>query len=272
MTKSIEQADLSPDRGPIAAVGAPTDNHLAWLVSVRDEQELAKVLRHHVDVIDFKEPAGGPLAPVAPEIWRQAVVQVAASSDDHFGSGKRLSAALGEREEMLGVADQVPSEFAFAKVGPSGCSDAGQVRRLWRDARDRLPANVELVAVAYADHDKAGCLSAEEILGLAGESGLHRFLIDTFTKDGRSTIDVMGTGRLSALSQAASRGDIWWALAGSVTADVVRKLRGSKIRPNCVGVRGDVCNSERTAELSSNRLAVWDRLISQWTACPSAEK
>ncbi|MGB7347633.1 MAG: (5-formylfuran-3-yl)methyl phosphate synthase [Pirellulaceae bacterium] len=242
----------------------------AWLVSVRDEQEFRLAAEYPVDIIDFKEPDHGPLAPVDPLIWHQAqrwVAECCTSPSQlrpqKLGQhvAKKLSAALGERGDMLRVADEVPAEFAFAKVGPSQCDTPEKLLTLWSDARARLPKRVELVAVAYADYTSAQCLPPEQIAELAKQTGVNRCLIDTFTKSSGSTVDLLGMQRLRQFSQTVANRDGWWALAGAVRLEGLNGLADNGVLPNCVGVRGDVCNKSRTSTLSIDRLDQWSEFF-----------
>ncbi|MCG8648745.1 MAG: (5-formylfuran-3-yl)methyl phosphate synthase, partial [Pirellulales bacterium] len=92
-----------PEKSLAAAGGQGTTGRSAempqLLVSVRDLEEVCTVHQQQVDVIDLKEPLHGPLAPVDPKLWRQAV-QTIRRGGDHGSSNRlrnaRLSAALGE--------------------------------------------------------------------------------------------------------------------------------------------------------------------------------
>jgi hypothetical protein len=230
-----------------------------------------------VDIVDFKEPQRGPLSPADPSLWDAASVIFAnrssarqkdpdVSTEDHseaMSLTPLLSAALGERDEMQRVADRVPAGFAFAKVGPSGCRSFRQMRELWTDTIQRIPSTVELVAVAYGDYEAARCLPPEEIFQLAADMGLRRCLLDTFTKKGQSTIDVLGMQRLQTLSLIAERLDVWWTLAGSIKLSHLTQIRDGEISPDCVGIRGDACHQDRASTLSEDRLLLWSKTMKQ---------
>ncbi len=176
------------------------------LVSVRTEQEIDAAIAGGADIVDLKEPRNGALAPTSTQLW-QSVSRYTQQVDL-----PRFSAALGESQEALSIAKSLPAEFHFAKVGPSGCDSAESLKRLWTDVRNRIDPQTELVAVAYADSQASRCLPADAIFLLASELGFARVLIDTFTKDGRSTIDHLGFERLARLSQVALENRLWWCL------------------------------------------------------------
>ncbi|WP_197455820.1 (5-formylfuran-3-yl)methyl phosphate synthase [Stieleria neptunia] len=231
-----------------------------WLVSVRDLAEAKRAVEFDVAILDFKEPRRGALAPVAVQIWRQVASWASAGKD-----GPLLSAALGESDQAVGLADQLPPEFAFAKAGPSGCNDPDQTRGMWDAVRARLPDRVELVAVAYADHRSADCLPAEQILDLAARHGFRRILLDTCEKNGRSSIDLLGSSRLLNLGRQAHQQLLWWSLAGSITRDQVagmaKLIPPPEFRPDCFAVRGDVCDGDRIGTLCPDKMRQWMQML-----------
>src|SRR5207247_1339664 len=88
------------------------------LVSVADAPEARAALLGGSDVIDAKDPRGGALGAVRPELLR--------TLRDAVGTGRPLSAALGDRgpaalvERRAGAAAQVGA--AFVKLGFRGAA------------------------------------------------------------------------------------------------------------------------------------------------------
>ena len=228
------------------------------LVSVRNRDELAAAMAGGVDIVDLKEPRRGALAPADVELWSHA-----ASLWWELRPSSLLSAALGEQADAIRVAGRLPPAFAFAKVGPSGCSSADAISDLWAVVRQRLDDRIELVAVAYADFQAAGSHPPEAIFRLAAEAGFSRCLIDTYVKDGRSTLDHLGMDGLVSLAKVARKAGLWWTLAGSIRVDCVSLLRQHAVLPDCFGVRGDVCRRGRAGTLSGERLTVWKESLLQ---------
>lgn len=224
------------------------------LVSVRSLDEAMSVSAAGVDVIDFKEPLHGPLAPVDASLWNAAA---------RILPDAVLSAALGEPDTAVTLAAQVPREFRFAKVGPSGLRTASQLQRCWQDLS--LAESVELVPVAYADHDAADCVDVNQVLDCVIATGRSRLLIDTYSKDGRSLTDLLSEADLVAFLGRARAAGIWVALAGSLRLDQVQRLVQQEIRADCWGVRGDVCVADadgnaaqrRAGELDGGRVEQW---------------
>ncbi|MGI9472448.1 MAG: (5-formylfuran-3-yl)methyl phosphate synthase [Rubripirellula sp.] len=259
-----------PQFGPFGeAVGSGESRVAELLVSVRDPQELLDASESQVAIVDLKEPKRGPLAAADTELWSFAATLW--GRDKSLSARSRLSAALGEPEEARSVAGKLPSAFEFAKVGPSGCGVESRLRKVWEDIVALLPSETELVGVAYADADAAGCLPPEEVFHLAKNAGLRRCLVDTFTKDGRSTIDHLGFQRLRDLDAHARRLGLWWALAGSIRCESVCEIQRQGWMPDCFGVRGDVCVGDRTAVVSKARIDRWvEQLQTARLTLPSA--
>ncbi|GAA5508140.1 (5-formylfuran-3-yl)methyl phosphate synthase [Novipirellula caenicola] len=238
------------------------------LVSVRDDGEFEETLAAGVGIIDFKEPRQGPLAPVDPAVWHSAALRIAETNpprgvdpgggDASIASRPRLSAALGEAEGgWQSVVSRLPRAFDFAKIGPSGIKTSAAMQQLWKSASLCIGPNTELVAVAYADSESASCLPTEQVFQLAGECGFRRCLVDTFVKDGRSSIEHLGYERLRTLGRIADQASMKWSLAGSIRLAMVELLVAEGVFPDCYAVRGDVCDQGRRGRLCASRMKSW---------------
>lgn len=239
----------------------PAQSFPELLVSVRTSSEIQIGITHKVDICDLKEPRMGPLAPSSEALWMVAASRCGGLKVDH--RVPLLSAALGERDDALNLAVRLPRQFEFAKVGPSNCESLQSLLELWSEVRKRLNDRTELVAVAYADAAAAGSLPAETVFRAAKDAGMNRCLIDTYTKDGRSTLDHLGTDGLIRLSQIAEQQGLWWTLAGSIRLEHLARLNLAGIAPNCFGVRGDVCDGGRGGSLSPLRLGRWQQFLAE---------
>ncbi|MCP4502445.1 MAG: hypothetical protein GY822_21035, partial [Deltaproteobacteria bacterium] len=115
---------------------------------------------------------------------------------------------------------------------------------------------------AYADWESANCLAPDVIFRLASEHRFKRCLIDTYQKDGRSTVDHLGYPTLNKLHRVARQQGLWWTLAGSICRPVVDELEALGWMPDCFGVRGDVCSGTRTTRISHDLVQAWcQRLV-----------
>ena len=242
---------------------ADQDPHPELLISVRSRDEFAIAVESNVNIVDLKEPRAGALAPSNRDLWDHAAKTFRELENPH---SILLSAALGEQTIAVRTASQLPLAFAFAKAGPSGCDSEAQLSNLWRGVRQQLAQPIELVAVAYADHANAKCLDAKSIFRLAKKLGFRRCLIDTFRKDGRSTLDHLGLPGISKLEDFARRSNLWWAIAGSIKSNCVETLSHSNIHPDCYGVRGDVCDDGRKGTLQRDRIQTWKQALARQSA------
>lgn len=215
------------------------------LVSVRNADEARLALAGGADLIDAKDPDRGPLGPVTPRELRDIVAAV--------GGQRPLSAALGDaqgRETSALVRDS--AELAFVKLGfgGSGGLDAAQLARLAARVRDACRA--ALVLVAYADWARVLAPAPEAILEAAIRSQAAGVLLDTAVKD-RSLFTLQSSRAVERWIEAARGERLLTAIAGSLTADNLRMLRG--IGPDIVGVRGAACEGGRTGLISRERVA-----------------
>ena len=236
------------------------------LVSVRDLDEFDLVTHAGVSIVDLKDPSLGPLSPTSEKIWelveKRSHNHASLNAGNESRSSVLLSAALGERNEAVAAARLLPRCFQFAKAGPSDCSDRFQLDALWKELRISLHSETELVAVAYADWQLANAMKPMEILRLAVDQGLDRFLIDTFTKDGRSLIDFVGLEELGRLQRFAADHQLWFAMAGSINQSEVERLDQARVWPDCYAVRGAVCGCEgRSSAISRDRLIQWQDFL-----------
>ena len=224
------------------------------LVSVASLAEALTVAPLEVAIVDVKDPTQGALGAADPQMWHDI--------ERALKPSVCLSAALGEATQATQM-EQLPSRFRFAKAGPAGCQQLVDLQRHWDRIKSQLPPSVEFVAVAYADHLQGQCPSPEAILSAAAKAGLRWWLLDTFQKDGRSTLQHLGIKRLLALDQAAREADMQWVLAGSLRLeDLPNPLL---LRPRYVGLRGDVCEHGRTGQISATRVKQWsDHLRSEF--------
>lgn len=237
------------------------------LVSVQSIEEFERVAAiGDIDIIDLKDPSRGALTPTSAELWHE-VAERSLQRNERSPQRKlhqSLSAALGEFDLADQCVEQLPPEFRFAKMGLSGCDHPDRLPRHWESIQRRLPEQTELVAVAYADWRAAQTIRPIDILHLAAHHGMQRILIDTFIKDGQSTINHLGIASLREFSEASKQAGMWWSLAGSIDLKQIDQLETCGIAPNCIGVRGAVCDGSRDKALSiqkcerlCHRMASW---------------
>ena len=72
------------------------------------------------------------------------------------------------------------------------------------DTRRELPVGMEMVAVAYADWERAKSVPPAEVVKFAKRFRFKAFLLDTWGKDGKTLLDFMtaqGSGRTRGRSE-----------------------------------------------------------------------
>jgi uncharacterized protein (UPF0264 family) len=210
------------------------------LVSVRDAAEAVVALSGGADLIDVKDLTRGPLGRADAAIIAEVVAAIAGRVP--------VSVALGELRDHSPV--ELPSRVAFAKWGLSGMLDTH-----WPDllhSAARTLSHAAPVAVAYADWTRAEAPRPADVVAGAIASQTTVALFDTFRKDGSTLLDWMSLDEIAALVQTCRQADVKVALAGSLTAVEIERLRG--VRPDWFAVRGAVCDGGRGGAVSERRV------------------
>jgi uncharacterized protein (UPF0264 family) len=218
----------------------------ALLVSVRSAAEAEAALDGGAALIDVKEPARGSLGRAELATIAEVVRVVA---------GRRpVSAALGELREEGGGCPQGPTGLAFLKWGLAGC---GGHRTAWeaelRQAALFLRPGCRLVAVAYADWQRAGAPPPWEVLAFACSHPGSPFLLDTWRKDGTTLLDWLPPWQVEEFCRLSRAAGVPAALAGSLGLEEVRALR--RAGPDWFAVRGAACQGrDRTAAIDRGKV------------------
>jgi uncharacterized protein (UPF0264 family) len=215
------------------------------LVSVRDAAEAVAALAGGADLIDVKEPSRGALGRADAATIASVVQAVAGRAP--------ISAALGELREWYPVGEGTGflTGVKFVKWGLSRLLRGRWARGLFKAAQ-ALP-DCEPVPVAYADWIRAVGPRPADVAAGAGELAITgTLLIDTFQKDGSSLLDWISLDEIAALVQTCRQFGMKVALAGSLTAVEIERLRG--VRPDWFAVRGAVCDGGRGGTVSERRV------------------
>jgi (5-formylfuran-3-yl)methyl phosphate synthase len=231
------------------------------LVSVRSAGEVAPALTGGADIIDAKEPANGSLGSVSAATLAEVASRVPRNQE--------LSVALGDVSsvaEVITLIDglRLPSRNAttYLKLGFAGLRSVERVRELLGTAtgaaaRHRSP--LAIIAVGYADAERAAALPAEEILRTAKEVGAGGILMDTHLKDGIRLLDWRTSEKLAAWVSTAREAGLMVGLAGALRADDVAIL--AKADPDVIGFRGAACDAGRLGQVSMERVALLRRCV-----------
>src|SRR5262245_1103061 len=131
------------------------------LISVRSADEVAAALAGGADLIDVKEPAKGPLAPAEAEVVAAVIAAV---------KGKvPVSAALGEwsTNAITDAHWHLELKLDYVKWGLANYAPVVGWGEDLLDTRRQLPVGMEMVAVAYADWERAKSIPPAELVKFA---------------------------------------------------------------------------------------------------------
>ena len=240
------------------------------LVSVRSADEVGPALAGGADIIDAKEPDRGSLGAVDRDVLRRILQRV---PDD-----RGVSVALGDvsRPEEVGAAIhglELPERTSptYLKLGFAGVRSPDQIGLLIEHAvsvTSRMAASHRIVAVAYADSERAGTMPPALIPSLAEAAGAAAVLLDTHGKDGRGLLEWLPSGALVEWVALARQAGLLAALAGSLRPRDLALV--GRAHPDVVGVRGAVCSGGRQGQLSEDRVRRF-RLALEWAVRETRE-
>src|SRR5581483_5280916 len=131
------------------------------LVSVRSADEVAAALAGGADLIDVKEPSKGPLAPAEAEVVAAVIEAVRGRVP--------VSAALGEwsPNAITEAHWHLELKLNYVKWGLAGYAPSPGWGEDLLDTRRELPVGMEMVAVAYADWERAKSIPPGELARFA---------------------------------------------------------------------------------------------------------
>ena len=231
------------------------------LVSVRSADEVEPALSGGADIIDAKEPGNGSLGSVSPATLAEVASRVP--------SNQELSVALGDVSSVAQVTALVDglwlpprSATTYLKLGFAGLRSPETVRELLGaaiGAASRHRSRVTIIAVAYADAERAAALPAEVILRAAEVLGAGGLLMDTHLKDGTRLLDWQTPESLAAWVFRARESGLMAGLAGALRSDDVAAL--AKADADVIGFRGAACDAGRLGQVSIERVAVLRRCV-----------
>src|SRR6185312_17402387 len=101
----------------------------------------------------------------------------------------------------------------------------------------------KVVAVAYADYNRAQAPPPDEVLTLAIQLQMGAFLIDTWQKDGSTLLDWLPSDAIAQLTQRCCSAGVPIALAGSLGPREIQTLL--PLRPDWFAVRGAACRGRQ---------------------------
>jgi (5-formylfuran-3-yl)methyl phosphate synthase len=226
------------------------------LASVRSADEVPAAVSGGADIIDAKEPSRGSLGAVSTQVFARIQARVPLDLE--------LSAALGDVTSPLEVHTSMAALLGgapllssiFLKLGFSGVSRSRQIRALLElagtAAGEMESPAPRVIAVAYADHENAGCADPGMIWDAAGEAGVAGVLMDTWSKGSRHLFDWIEPDRVRDLVNQARRAGLLTALAGGLGPEQLPAVYG--VDPDIVGFRGALCQGGREGKINRARV------------------
>ena len=213
------------------------------LVSVRDPQEAEAAVTGGADIVDAKDPDAGALGAVSPAILHAIVSAV--------GRRRPITAALGDADDERSV-ERRAETFVGAgvhaiKLGLAGVDDRRRAAALIGSAI-RGAGRERVVAVAYADHERAGSLSPREVLAIAAAEGLAGILLDTADKHGPGLAALVPLPFLTDWVAAGRAEGLLVAIAGKLTAADIAAVQHTGA--DIAGVRGAACDGGRLGRIA----------------------
>lgn len=224
------------------------------LVSVRSANEVESALAGGANLIDVKEPSKGPLAPAEAEVVAAVIAKV---------KGKvPVSAALGEWSPNA-ITDahwHLELKLNYVKWGLAGYSPKPGWGEDLLDTRRELPVGMEMVAVAYADWERAKSVPPAELAKFAKRFRFKAFLLDTWGKDGKTLLDFITPAEVVELTESLKRVSITVAIGGSLRPEHVKQLRDAA--PDYYAVRASVCAAgKRDGVVDAARVKKWKEAL-----------
>ena len=225
------------------------------LVSVRsaDEVEAAPARRSVPDRCQGAEE--GPLAPAEAEVVAAVIAKVKGRTP--------VSAALGEWSPNA-ITDahwHLELKLNYVKWGLAGYSARPGWGEDLLDTRRELPVGMEMVAVAYADWERAKSVPPAELVRFAKRFRFKAFLLDTWGKDAKTLFDFVSPAEVGELVESLRRVEITVAIGGSLRPEHVKQLKG--VTPDYYAVRSSVCAAgKRDGIIDAARVKKWKDAIS----------
>ncbi|HEX4607053.1 MAG TPA: (5-formylfuran-3-yl)methyl phosphate synthase [Urbifossiella sp.] len=224
------------------------------LVSVRSADEVDDALAGGADLIDVKEPTRGPLGVAEPEVVGAVVEAVKGRVP--------VSAALGEwgPNALTEAHWHLELKLDYVKWGLAGYPHTAGWGDDLLDARRQLPAGTEMVAVAYADWERAKSIPPADVAKFAKRFRFRAVLIDTWGKDAKTLLDFIKPAELGELVDGLRRVYAKVAVGGSLKPEQLKQLKG--VTPDYFAVRGSACaGGKRDGVIDQSRVKKWKDAI-----------
>jgi (5-formylfuran-3-yl)methyl phosphate synthase len=224
------------------------------IVSVRSADEVEAALSGGADLIDVKEPAKGPLGMAEAEVVAAVVAKVKKRVPVSAALGEWSDSAITEAHWHLEL------KLDYVKWGLAGYSPAPGWGENLLDTRRELPSGMEMVAVAYADWERAKSVPPAELVKFAKRYRFKAFLLDTWNKDGKTLLDFAKPAEIAELIDSVGRVGMKSAIGGSLRPEQVKLLKG--VSPDWFAVRASACaGGKRDGAIDAARVKKWKQAL-----------
>ncbi len=221
-------------------------NGPALLVSVRDAREAFAAVTGGAGIVDIKDPTAGSLGMAAPETLVDCGRIVPLGCLWTLAGGELREAELAV-ERLAAVVPHCARLPAAVKFGLSEAVESDWPARL-ASVRSRLPEEIAVVPVAYADTASAAAPPVPMVIEAAARNGCSLVLVDTFDKrSSRSLLTLATRPELADWIREATRLGLGLVLAGKIPLEDIATVAGC--RPLAVAVRSAVCVGGRLGRI-----------------------
>ena len=212
------------------------------LITVTDREEAEEIIDSECDILDIKNPSEGSLGANFPWVIKKI--------EERIGEDKETSVAIGDVPYLPGTVSLAVNSAArfspdYIKVGLMGANTQEKAIDLLKKCRksiNMVDSDINLVAAAYADHDKVDSLNPMELPEVGEEAGADLLMIDTATKESGDLLNYMDEEDLKDFVSSSHERGLETALAGSLSKEDVDKVKD--IGADIFGVRGAVCGED----------------------------
>jgi hypothetical protein len=178
------------------------------------------------------------------------------------GGAVPVSAAMGEwsANALTEAHWHLELKLDYIKWGLAGYAPTPGWGEDLLDTRRELPAGVEMVAVAYADWEKAKSVPPAEMVRFAKRFRFRAFLLDTWNKDGGTLLDHLTAAEVGQMVDGLHRVGVKVALGGSLRPEQAKQLKG--VSPDWFAVRTSACAAgKRGGVIDASRVRKWKDAI-----------
>ena len=221
------------------------------LISVSSATEARAALDGGADIIDAKDPTRGSLGAVDAHVLAEIARTV--------GHKRQMSAALGDASDVedIGAAARGAAScgVAYVKVGLARVRDPevawGLLRAAIRGA-SAAAGRCGVIAVAYADCDRAQSPSPHDVVDAAKQAGAAGVLLDSAFKDGVGLFGMMNDAAVGRWIEATRAAGLLTAIAGQLVAADLDRVR--RLGADIAGFRSAACEGGRTGTVARERV------------------